>query len=412
MTVSGRRPQLLWVSAEIPDAELGGGSIRQYHLLRRISRRADIDLVLVGELRDQSILNYVRQATTIGRPPSHGAIEGPLSTARRRALNLSSLIPGSRPSEVVLNNKVVDALRSRLPATNRYELVQVEHEELAGLIPRRRSGRWAITLHNLISVRCRHRAALTDKERVRWVYKADAGRAERWEHRIKSLFDVTITVSDSDAQAIGGGAVVIPNGVDLEKFVPGPLPRAPRLLFSASFNYEPNEDAAVWLCRELLPLVRAKVPDATLLLVGREPGPRIRELQKLDGVEAHFDVESVVPYLQSARVSLAPLRQGSGTRLKVLEAMAAARPVAGTKIGVEGLPLEHERSAVIADDPDHLAAGIARLCTDDSFASRIASRGRKVAEEGFSWDRIADSYLEQVLFCRTASKAAHRTPTA
>jgi glycosyltransferase involved in cell wall biosynthesis len=196
---------------------------------------------------------------------------------------------------------------------------------------------------------------------------------------------------------MGGGTVVIPNGVDLEKFSACPLPEAPRLLFSASFNYEPNADAAVWLCREVLPRVRLEVPAATVVLVGREPGPRVRELAALEGVEGHFDVESVVPYLRGARVSLAPLREGSGTRLKALEAMASARPVAGTTIGLEGLPLEHGRSAVVADDADALAAGIARLCTDEGLASGMASAGRQLAEARYGWDRSVEIYLERVL---------------
>lgn len=406
------RPRLLWVTDEVPHADLGGGSIRQYQMLRHISPHADIDLMLVGEIGDESVLEYVRQATVLGRPPPPPAArEDRLGTAHRRAQNLSSLLPGRRPTEVALNRRVVKALRSALmPLSHPYDLVQVEHESLAGVIPRRRTGRWAITLHHLISVRSRHCAAIAEKQRVKFLFGAEARKAEQWERQIKSRFDLTIVTSENDAAALRGGAVVVPNGVDLDKFVPTPLPGEPRLLFSASFNYEPNADAAVWLCHDLLPRIRAKIPDATVVLVGRQAGPRVQSLAGIEGVEAHFDVESVVPYLQSARVCLAPLRQGSGTRLKALEAMAAARPVAGTTIGVEGLPLENETSAVIADDPDRLAEGIARLCTDEVTAEGIGSAGRKIVEDRFGWDRIAETYLVQVVERVLDSPRLARTP--
>ena len=401
-------PRLLWVTDEVPDPGRGGGSIRQYHLLKRAAKQADVDLILAGELSDPELRGMLRSVRCIPRPPDPLSAwgSGPVGTARRRAHNLATILPGRAPSEVALNRRVVEALRRGIGDTSGYDLVQVEHEHLGGLLPLRRSCRWAITLHNLLSVRFRQRAAVSTKPRVRRLWEADARQAEAWERRITSGYDLTIAVSDEDARVLGGAVAVVPNGVDLDLFRATALPSDPRLIFSASFNYEPNIDGATWLCEDILPRVRQQIPDARLLLVGREPDDRVRRLGRLPGVDAHFDVPAVRPLLESARVAVVPLRQGSGTRLKALEAMAAGRPVAGTEVGLEGLGLEDGVSACIAATADELALGVVRLLRDDVAAAALAAAARSLAEAEFGWDQLADRYLEWVLGPATSGVGA------
>lgn len=390
---------MLWVTDEVPDPGRGGGSIRQYHLLKRIAAHADVDLLLAGNLTDPDLRQLLRRVTCIPRPADHLSAwsERRMGTARRRAHNLATAIPGRPPSEVVVNQRVVLALRSHMGNGSGYDLAQVEHEHLAGLLPTRRSGRWAITLHNLMSVRYRQRAAVSPRPRIRRLWEADARRAEAWERRIVRRYDLTIAVSDEDARDLAGPVAVVPNGVDLTRFRATPLPPGHKIIFSGSFNYEPNIDGATWLCDEVLPTVRQQMPEATLLLVGREPDDRVRALARRPGVEAHFDVPDVAPWLESARVAVVPLRQGSGTRLKALEAMAGGRPIAGTPVGLEGLGLEDGVSASIAEGAGSLAEALTHLLRDDATAARLAMAGRALAEERFGWDRLADVYLDRTL---------------
>ena len=391
--------RLLWVTDEVPDADLGGGSIRQYHLLRRLAERVDVDLLLVGQLRDDDLRRRLRQVRCLPRPPA--LMEG-WGTTRRRLHNLATMLPGRPPSDVAVAGPVVAALRAGMPDTSDYDVVQLEHEHLAGLLPGHRPNRWAMTMHNVLSVRYRQRAQLAANPRLRRLWEADARRAEAWERRIVSGFDLTVAMSAEDAAILGRAAApgrhipVVANGVDLERFSPSPIPADPVMIFSASFNYEPNIDGATWACEEVLPLVREKVPSARLLLVGREPNDRVRRLAGRPGVEGHFDVPAIPPYLRSARVALVAVRQGSGTRLKGLEAMAAGRPLVGTATGLEGLSLEDGRSALIADTADDLAAAVVRVLEDDDVASRLARAARSVAEDRFGWDRLAGEYLDQL----------------
>ena len=385
------RQRLLWVTDEVPDPDFGGGSIRQYQLLRHVAERADIDLVMVGHLRDDDLRRSLKRVLEIAPAPDP-------APWRQWLIDRQSALPGRDPTEIRLARPKVDLLRPHLAVVECYDVVQIEHAGLASLLPQQRPRlKRVITLHNLISVRMGQLADVAHSERVRWLLRRDSARAKRLERWIINNYDLTVVMSDDDAATVGGGAVVVPNGVDLDRFERSDLPSLPVLIFAGTFSYGPNIDAASWLCHEILPQVRASVPEVLVLLVGREPHAEVRRLADVAGVEVHFDVPSIVPYLRSARVALAPLRAGSGTRLKVLEAMAAGRPVAGTAIGVEGLGLDDGRSAAIADTSEELASRIVRLCRDDDHARRLSDAARRLAESRFGWDTVADSYADQVL---------------
>jgi glycosyltransferase involved in cell wall biosynthesis len=382
--------RVLWVTDEVPDADLGGGSIRQHHILTRLAAATNVDLLLVGTLVDDSLRRCLNKVIEVDRP-------APVNPLTSWVVGRQAALPMTPPSEIAAARPVVEAARRAASKLGSYDLVQVEHEWLAPLRPRRPREAWAITLHNLLSVRTRQQAVLADSARVRWLLERDADHASAFERRITERYEVTMVVSEDDAAALDGGAVVVPNGVDLEKFAPTPLPAVPSLLFTASWKWPPNVEAAFWLCRNILPLVRAEVPDATVTLVGRWPDRQLHDLASDLGVETHFDVPSVVPYLNACRVAVVPVRVGSGTRLKALEAMAGGRPIAGTTIGLEGLGLVDGVSAAFGDDAERLANQIVRLLRDDEYATALSRAARNLAESRFSWDSVAQIYLDSVL---------------
>jgi glycosyltransferase involved in cell wall biosynthesis len=377
--------RVLWVTDEVPDLELGGGSIRQYHLLLRLARRYPVDLVVVGVLRDRALRDALRSVRELPRPEPEPQW---LQPVRARL----GMVPGALPSEVAGAQGLVAALSRHLVGHESYDLVCVEHEWLARLVPPKRANRWVLTLQNLLSRRLEQTAA--DRRGLRRrAMAAQAGNARRLERWAVGRWDLTLVPSGEDAQALSASdrVAVVPNGVDLDRFVPSPLPADPVLLFCGLFAWPANADAASWCARQLLPQVRREVPGARLLLVGRAPGLAVRALTALEGVEGHFDVDDVVPFYRRSRVALVPLRVGSGTRLKALEAMAAGRPVAGTAVGLEGLGLEDGVSAAVAGTPGELAEKIVRLCREDAWAADLAARARAVAER-FGWDAVADTH--------------------
>jgi glycosyltransferase involved in cell wall biosynthesis len=392
--------RLLWVTDEALDPAGGGGSIRQYQLVGALSRRIDVDVLSIDPVDDPGLRSTLRRVVEVGRPPFPVEPEGGW---KRRLHDLRIALMARDSFELRVGHNVRAALAPRLTelvAAGDYDVVHFEHAVLAPLVtavrearPRAAGGPAAqLTLQNLSSVRSDQLAAVADHWRHRWMWAADARRCRALERRLGTMFERVMTCSEEDAALLPPPVLVVPNGVDVAAFPTTPLPSERRMLFSGSLLYPPNADGATWFCREVLPEVRRRVPEARLSLVGRQPTPEVRALAGLDGVDASFDVPAVQPYLAAARVSVVPLRAGSGTRLKALEAMAAGRPLAGTTIGLEGLGLVDGKSAVIRDDPAGLAAGIAELLTDDARAGAVRDAASALVAD-LDWEVIADRWL-------------------
>jgi glycosyltransferase involved in cell wall biosynthesis len=391
-------PRALWVTAEPPDRRLGGGSIRQAHLLEALGRRADTHLVLAGRLDDAATRAALAGVTEVAAVHPRA----PSTTVTRRLRDLWRATGGRAPEEALDARLVRRALASPLARLAvDADVVCVEHLGLAPLAASRAGGsaRWAITLHSLASQRALQRGATSPAPRQRWFWRREAAKARRLEQWAASTYDLTFVVSPDDARDLGRDAVVVPNGVDVARFTPSPLPPEPRLVFTGTLSYLPNVEGLEWFCAEVLPRVRAAVPEVSLEIAGRDPVERVRALAARpgSGVTLAADVPDVVPHLRAARVAVAPLHVGSGTRLKVLEAMAAGRPVVGTTIGLAGLGLVDGAHAVVADDPTAMAEAIVGLLGDDGRAAQLAADGRALVLRSFAWDAIASNFVDVLL---------------
>ena len=385
--------RVLWVTAEAPDRGGGGGNIRQALLLESVAAAGhEVDLLLAGTGADAETRAVARRV-----------IEVPVTRTRRpdnrwagRALEVRLAVHGG-PSELHDGSGARRGL-SRAWPEGRWDVVFVEHAALAPLVHHRRPGEhWTCTLHNVASGTASALAEFAPGTRQRLMIARDAQQAAAVERRVVRDYDSVITVSREDAALLTGPSTVIPNGVDLRRFHPTPLPPEARLLFTATLSYLPNVDGLRWFCSEVLPLVRAQVPHVVFDIVGRDPVAEVRELAHAQGVQLHENVPAVMPYLEASRVCVVPLRVGTGSRLKALEAMAAGRPVVGTTVGMMGLDLTDQ--AVVEDEPAAMAAALTRLLHDNSLAQDLARRGREHVERSFGWDRIGRllvEHLEQV----------------
>ena len=227
----------------------------------------------------------------------------------------------------------------------------------------------------------------------------------REERRLWQASDVCVAVSDVDAKTMReGGAqrtIVCPNGTD--RFEPIPLPPfdegAPlRLVFVGSGAFWPYERGLAWFVREVLPRVREDGP-AIFDVVGEPP----RDPVQAEGVTYHGRVPAVQSFYERAHALVIPVFQGSGTRLKALEAAALGRPVISTELGMEGLPLRRREHYLRAED----AGGFADACSWLRVLLRAGSRdleamirAARVAAEPFFWDRVsaelAQSYEKEL----------------
>jgi glycosyltransferase involved in cell wall biosynthesis len=222
-----------------------------------------------------------------------------------------------------------------------------------------------------------------------WRRLTDAGEARRvqaHEQRHYPHDAAVVVVSPTDAQRLRGlvpaaRVEVVANGVDAGP-EPAPLPADPVLGFHGSFEARHNVDAAEVLVREVLPRVRARVPGARVLLVGRSPGPEVRALVG-DGVELRADVPDVAAALADVAVYAAPLVSGWGLKNKVLEAMAAGRAVVTTPLGSAGIGAGD--GVVEAPDAPALADAVARLLDDRDRLAATGRAGRARVVADFTW---------------------------
>jgi glycosyltransferase involved in cell wall biosynthesis len=402
--------RLRWITPIPPCFDAGGGGeIRQAHLLAALADRFEVDLLTAGPLSDDRLRSRLRSVTEVDAP----AYVDPPGRARRRLRDIRWQLLERRPDEVARHSATRRALSRVLGEAPAVDIVCVEYISLAPLLPHRRSQPWTLTLHNLTSAMARHNAALAPGRRQRMMRAQEERNSRRLEHWAARAYDLVVTPSPQDALMLPGHVSVIPNGVDTERFQPSPLPSEPRVVFTGALHTLPNRDGIVWFCSEIWPRVRAEVPQAQLDIVGSRPPGNVAALDQLDGVSVHADVPAVAPFLERARVAVAPLRIGSGSRLKVLEALAAGRPTVGTAIGVEGLDVRAGDHLLVADEPEAFARAVVTLLADDGTAQGLARTGRELIDAAYSWPRIGRQYadlLEGLLSRRRA--AAGVSPAA
>jgi glycosyltransferase involved in cell wall biosynthesis len=161
-------------------------------------------------------------------------------------------------------------------------------------------------------------------------------------------------------------------------------------------DYFPNVDAVTWFCNSILPRIRSAVPEATFLIVGRNPTPTVRALERLSGVEVTGTVPDVRPFLARAALAVAPLRMGRGVQNKVLEAMAAGLPVVATPKAHEGITAVAGRDLFVEAEPDAFAERVVMLLGDSTARSEVGRLARRFVEKEYSWE-TAYQRLDEVI---------------
>jgi glycosyltransferase involved in cell wall biosynthesis len=379
----------LWVTAIAPCFEGGGGEIRQAHLLSALARRHEVTLLVAGTLRDERIRHLLGAVHEL---PVSLAAE-PRGRAVRRLRDIRWTVIDRDAEEVARHRGVRDALARAIERVPEADLVCVEYIGLAPILQPRRRNVWSLTLHNLPSEMARHKAVIAPGPRQRAMLELERRNARRIERWAADAYDVTIAASLEDAAALGGDVAVIPNGVDTTTFRPSAVPKDPRLIFTGALHTLPNSDGIRWFADDIWPRIRVRIPGVTLDVVGARPLEDVLALNALDGVHVHPDVPDVAPYLARARAAIVPLRIGSGSRLKVLEAMAAGRPVVSTAIGAGGLTAEPQRDLLVVDDAEAFAQAVVRCLADAELAARLGASGRALVETRYSWGPIGDAYV-------------------
>lgn len=401
--------RILHLTGELPYVPgASGGSTRQFHLLRALAARGH-DITVVAPVfdfqRKQVDLDGLYEDAgmhlrAVDRPRSRMS---QLAAAIRSQPRVALRIPvdpyyglQSHMLWALMEPSVRECLTHAPP-----DVITVEHDTsaswgaaLAGASPAK-----VLTLHNYSPDYYESRAHSARGFRS-VVNRAEARRMERYVRRHVRAFDHLVTVSDRDAELVrvlyAGPISVVPNGTTLPA-EPEESPDGDVVLYTGSMSHPPNHEGAMWLLHRVWPLVTADRPQAKLQIVGRGPRESLRaEARRAHNVEVVGDVETLAPYYSDASVVVAPILSGGGTRLKVLDGLAAKRAVVATPLAVEGLDIADGDGLLVRGEPASFAAAVVSLLEHPDERARLASGGRAAVARRYEWQHLA-SELEDVL---------------
>lgn len=237
----------------------------------------------------------------------------------------------------------------------------------------------------------------------RWRYLLGWKKFARWEAAVCRRFDCVTMVSKLDKEHLRAIApdlvnvAVVPNGVDTDYYNVGSRDQERfTLLYNGALTYGANLDAVRFFASKIYPVLTKSLPETKLRVTGRTDGVDLSGIKDCPGIELTGYIDDMRDILRRTAVCLVPLRQGGGSRLKILEAMAAGVPVVATSVGAEGIDVISGEHVLIADDPSGIAACIERLLTDTDLARKLSANARKLVEERYSWGAIGSDFVDLV----------------
>ena len=269
--------------------------------------------------------------------------------------------------------------------------------------------------HNVESALLRRRAENESSVMRRRYLELQAGLTENEERRWCPRAAVNLAVSDADKADFerlvpGARFEVIPNGVDVDVFVPSTGDAKEGIVFVGGMSWFPNADALEYFDEEILPLLRARDEHVKVTWVGRAK-PDVIERYAQRGVQLTGHVDDIRPYVGAAACYVVPLRIGGGTRLKILDAWAMGKAVVSTSVGCEGLDAVDGQNILIRDDPAAFAAAVSMVLRDSGLRASLEKNARAVAEQKYSWNVIGEKmrkvYGEVLAGARVRPDGAH-----
>lgn len=386
-----RSPRILAVLPDVPWPRNSGKRIREWSVVSALSRIGDVDAIVVGSDVDR-----------FTEPPSVHLRTAEIANLDHRSKLQSMLqLARGKPWRISATDWTAAGQRIQSLQPRSYDLVWFGSIDA-----------W-LELHHVVQAD----KVIVDVDDIETekattflatpAERDSANRVDRLQARIERVMwariqrltvrkaDLIAVCSTADAQILATRrAVVIPNCFP----APDPIPTVqadPNLIvLVGNYNYEPNIDGARFMAREVMPLIRAHRPDARLQLVGRGGGSALDELVRLPGVTATGEVPSTAEYLQKSAIAVAPVRVGGGTRIKIIEAFASARPTVSTTVGCHGLEVVKDRDLLIADDAKGFAEACCRLLEDPGLAATLGDAGHRIYQEFYEPESVISAIVK------------------
>ncbi len=408
------RLKILWVSHLVPYPPRAGVLLRSFNLLKQASRHHDLHLVsfiqqswmeTFFESVEQGVAEAERELGCFCRlrgwspvPSDQSGRIGQLSLAVRSLLSWNCYTVNWLQS-ADMERKLVELMQE-----GGWNLV---HFDTISLAPYRTifNGVPATLGHHNIESHMLHRRASQEANLVRRTYyRLEAHRLERYEKLVASQFDLHITCSRLDSERLdalvpGLAVTDVSNGVDCEFFRrsdaagnerAGPFDgRGHDLLFVGTMDWYPNAAAIDFFLESVWPRLLDRRPDLTFGIVGSNPSIRLRQAAKAtQGVTVHGYVEDVRPYLAGAGVYVCPIRDGGGTKLKILDALAMECCVVAHPVACEGIAVCDGETVRLATEPEQFVETILELLDRPTQQRQMGAAGRALVQQQYSYESL------------------------
>lgn len=384
----------LVLAPRFPLPKRSGTQIREYHALEALARRFDVTLVSL--VQDGTASEYVQEIENLGvtvEPVDY-------DRSRREALGRFCISTDSYRVCRFVTPPLRRRVRSLFEAQS-FDLVWVNFATTVPVLPNSVAAPVVVDEHNE-DVRY-WESFLDGRLPTRLFARANIWKLRRFRRRLADRVDGFLAVSAEDAERTrtwAGETPVwtAPNGVDVSEFATEqPAGAADEVVrFVGSLDVRMNTDALEWFIDDVWPTVRERRPEATFEVVGRNPTESVRELETNPGVRIRGEVDSVVPWYESAALTVAPFRFGGGSKLKVLESLSMRRPVVSTPTGAVGLDVSGNAGVLVRDEAANVADAVVELLSTPDERTRLGDAGREFVAENYAWDEIMAESIDAV----------------
>jgi sugar transferase (PEP-CTERM/EpsH1 system associated) len=398
--------RILWISPRQCFPPNSGAKLRDYHCAKALGQIAELTYVHFldpgANPPSSTDMPFCRAIVSVKKPPTY------------TAWNLVRGLVGRWPLPILnyFSQEMATVLKN-LRAKENFDIVHFDSMHMASYEtlsvnsgdPHVRS---VYDWHNIESESMKRYSVEVKSVAKRFYANSTVPRLQKLETALLQNAFAHIVCSKREEMELksrmpGAKVATVPNGVDTAFFArPSVDLRWPpkSIIFVGAMNYYPNIDAALWFARDVWPRLRSLFPECRLTLVGSDPAPVVLALRDTEGIEVTGTVQDVRPFYHHADIALAPLRMGGGTRLKILEAMAAGVPVISTSVGAEGLAVESGRNILIADEtnPESWVRAILSLRESERLRTELVVSAMQLVRDRYDWavigKSLCDTYLD------------------
>lgn len=406
-----QKRKILIVCKNIPYPVHTGGDIRIFNLLKRISYVHEVSLICMSDIK------LVRNAEKL-RPFCKNIYIVPIVADRKKIQKITlflrpkewsrlwkrfqMLLRGVPFGNVVFYHPAFRGKFREILAKEHYDVVQFEFIVTGQYLPfvkdLLKDSKTIMVQHGMIAEELNGMAHYGKGFLKKW-YIIQAILSMKYEKKILKNFDHVIAMSELDRQKLINYGLnkeritIIRSGVDIKEFRVNEIPQSDHHIVAlGTLKYLPNREGLIWFLDNVFPLIKEKVKECSLVVVG-DKDEGIVERYKDRGVIFRGIVDKLETEMGRGMVFIAPIRIGTGTRLKIVTAMALGMPVVSRSVGMEGIDAKESEGVIIADTKEQFAGAIIDLLRNKGKRYEFGERARAFVEREYSWDRISENII-------------------